>query len=117
MRVKRGVTKKRRHKKILGLAKGYRMSYSKLYRRAKEAVLHAGQYEYNDRKSRPAQFRKEWIKVISSFLDKNNYVSYNKFISNLKKSSIIIDRKVLANLIVTDEAFAKQIYQSSIVID
>ncbi|RMD77733.1 50S ribosomal protein L20 [Candidatus Dojkabacteria bacterium] len=111
MRVKRGVTKRKRHKKILRLTKGYRMTYSKLYRRAKEAVLHAGHYSYNDRKSRPSQMRKEWIRVINSFLSKNNLMSYSKFINCVKKSGIILDRKVIATLVVNNEDFVKEIYR------
>lgn len=105
MRVKRGTTKQRRHKKVLKLAKGYRMTYSKLYRRAKEAVLHAGQYSYNDRKHRAAQFRREWIKVISAYLAQNQYGSYSEFIGKLNNNSIIIDRKILASLAVENPKF------------
>lgn len=110
MRVKRGTTKHRRHKKILKLAKGYRMTYSKLYRRAKQAVMHAGQYSYNDRKHRVSQFRTEWIKVIAANLSKNNYMSYSKFISALTSNSIFIDRKVLADLAVEDPKFFDAVY-------
>lgn len=99
MRIKRGTTKQRRHKKILDLVKGYRMSYGNLYRRAKEAVLHAGQYSYAHRRHRRADFREEWIKVISASLSTTG-LSYSKFIGGLKKNNIQLDRKILAELAV-----------------
>lgn len=97
MRVKRGQTKSAKHKKVLKLAKGYRMSYSKLYRRAKEAVRHAGAYSFAHRRHRRAQIRNEWIKVISSALSEH-FISYSKFFGILKSKNIIIDRKNLAEL-------------------
>jgi len=102
MRVKRGLVKKRKHNKILQLAKGYRMSYSKLYRRAKEAVLHAGQYSYEDRKHRQAQYRKIWIRKIAAVC-KQNSINYSQFINSLKKANVVIDRKILAYLITNHE--------------
>lgn len=98
MRIKRGITKKQKHKKVLKLTKGYRMTRSKLYRKAKEAVLHAGAYEYAHRRHRRAQIREEWIKIISAELTKYNK-SYSQFIGALKKAEIKIDRKNLAELI------------------
>lgn len=97
MRVKRGVTKRARKNKTLELAKGYRMTYSKLYRRAKEAVLHAGQYNYAHRRRRGSQMKEEWIKTISASLI-NYEISYSKFIDGLKKKNIAIDRKNIAEL-------------------
>ena len=99
MRVKRGLTKQRRHKKVLEAAKGYRMTYSKSYRRAKQLLLHSGQYEYAHRRRRSSQFRTEWIKVISASLTEHN-MSYSKFINLLNKNKIAIDRKNLAELAV-----------------
>ncbi|MEO6728510.1 MAG: 50S ribosomal protein L20 [Candidatus Dojkabacteria bacterium] len=99
MRVKRGLTKSRRHKSVLKLAKGYRMTYSKSYRRAKQLLLHSGQYEYAHRRRRSSQFRTEWIKVISASLTEHN-VSYSKFINLLNKHNVTIDRKNLAELAV-----------------
>ena len=98
MRVKRGIIKNRKHKKILELAKGYRMTYSKSYRRAKEAVLHAHQYSYAHRRHRKSEIRKEWIKVISSQLSKYN-IPYNKFINLLKVNNINLNRKIIAEMI------------------
>lgn len=107
MRIKRGITKKQKHKKVLNLAKGYRMSYSKLYRRAKEAILHAGQYSYAHRKHKRAQIKKDWIKVLAASLS-NKSISYSKFIDALKKQNVEIDRKNLAELAVySPEVFDK----------
>ena len=103
MRIKRGVTKNQKHKKVLKLAKGYRMSYSKLYRRAKEAVRHAGQYSYAHRKHRGSQLREEWVSVISAALSKHQ-LSYSKFISGLKTKNIELDRKMLSELAVYSPA-------------
>lgn len=97
MRIKRGITKRAKKKKVLSLAKGYRMSYSKLYKRAKEAVLHAGQYSYAHRRHRRAQMRNEWIKIISAGLV-GTEMSYSKFINALKTKNIDLDRKVLAEM-------------------
>lgn len=97
MRIKRGKAKRQKHNKILKLAKGYRLSYSKSYRRATEASLHAGQYNFNDRKKRQNKFRQTWIKRINAALS-NHDMKYNEFISALKASKIELDRKVLAGL-------------------
>ncbi len=99
MRIKRGKAKKQKHKKVLKAAKGYRLSYSKLYRRAKEATLHAGDYSAKHRRHLRSQKREEWIKTISAMLAGSG-VSYNKFISALKGSKIDIDRKNLASMAV-----------------
>jgi len=105
MRIKRGIIKNRRHKKILKLAKGYRMTYSKLYRRSKEAVMHAYQYSYSHRRRRKSQIRREWIKIISAQLSKHNF-PYNRFISSLKTNHINLNRKVIAEMILnTPEDF------------
>ena len=103
MKVKRDVTKRQRNKKVLKLTKGFRMTYSKSYRRAKEAVKHAGQYEYAHRRHKRAQMRQEWIKVISAGLSDKN-LSYSKFISALKKNNIVMDRKTLAEMAVNSPA-------------
>lgn len=99
MRIKRGTIKRAKHKKVLEKAKGYRMTYSRSYRRAKEAMLHAGQYEYAHRRHRGAQIKVEWIKVISAALV-NTELNYSKFIGALKSNKIEIDRKNLAELVV-----------------
>lgn len=96
-RVKRGVQARRRHKKILKLAKGYYGARSRVFRVAKQAVIKAGQYAYRDRKVRKRQFRALWIARINA-ATRMNGMSYSRFISGLKKADIVIDRKVLADI-------------------
>ena len=100
-RVKRGVQAHRRHKKILKLAKGYYGARSRVFRVAKQAVIKAGQYAYRDRRQRKRQFRALWITRINAGARMNG-LSYSRLISGLKKSSIEIDRKVLADLAIHD---------------
>ncbi len=102
-RVKRGVIARRRHKKILKQAKGYYGARSRVFRVAKQAVIKAGQYAYRDRRQRKRQFRALWIARINAEA-RNNGLSYSRFINGLKKSSIEIDRKVLADLAVHEKA-------------
>ncbi|NOQ35250.1 MAG: 50S ribosomal protein L20 [Methylococcaceae bacterium] len=105
-RVKRGVTARARHKKILKQAKGYYGARSRVYRVAKQAVIKAGQYAYRDRKQRKRQFRALWIVRINAAARMNG-ISYSRLINGLTKANVIIDRKVLADLAVRDmEAFA-----------
>jgi len=110
MRVKRGKVKKKKHKKVLKQAKGYRLTYSKLYRRAKEALLHAGQYSYNHRKKRGNEFRKLWIQRINGAL-KSYDLSYSKFINLLKKKKVALNRKMLAELAVNEPEVLKAIVE------
>ena len=106
-RVKRGVTAHARHKKILNLAKGYRGRRKNVYRIAKQAVMKAGQYAYRDRRQRKRQFRALWITRINAAARECG-LSYSVFMNGLKKASIEIDRKVLADLAVYDKtAFGK----------
>ncbi|MGH8547201.1 MAG: 50S ribosomal protein L20 [Methylococcales bacterium] len=106
-RVKRGVTAKARHKKILSQAKGYYGARSRVFRVAKQAVIKAGQYAYRDRKQRKRQFRQLWIIRINAAAREFG-LSYSRFMDGLKKASIEIDRKVLADLAVKDKnAFAE----------
>lgn len=97
MRVKTGIVRHRKHKKILKLARGYWMSRSKLYTKAKEAVLHAGSYAYHGRKRRKRDFRTLWIQRINAGLTDSG-LSYSKFIQALKQNKIELDRKILAEL-------------------
>jgi large subunit ribosomal protein L20 len=97
MRVKGSIVRKRRHKKVLSKTKGYRMTKSKLYKVANEAYLHAGQYSYNDRKKRNAQFRSVWIQKINAACKQNN-IQYKEFIHSLKEKDIQLNRKVLADI-------------------
>lgn len=111
MRIKRGETKRAKHKKVLKLTSGYRMSYHKLYRKAKEAVLHAGQYSYAHRRRRKSQIKTEWIKAISSALMPFN-MSYSAFMGNLKKNNVSIDRKNIAEMAVTNPDHFKSLVES-----
>lgn len=105
-RVKRGVVARRRHKKILARAKGYYGARSRVYRVAFQAVIKAGQYAYRDRRQRKRQFRALWITRINAAARMNG-LSYSRLIDGLKKASIEVDRKMLADLAVFDQgAFA-----------
>jgi large subunit ribosomal protein L20 len=105
-RVKRGVTARARHKKVLDLAKGYRGRRGNVFRIAKEAVMKAGQYAYRDRRNKKRDFRVLWIARINA-ATRELGMSYSLFMNALKKAEIEIDRKVLADLAVMDKpAFA-----------
>ena len=105
-RVKRGVTARSRHKKVLGKAKGYYGARSKVYRVAKQAVIKAGQYEYRDRRQRKRQFRALWIARINAAARMHG-LSYSRLINGLNRADVDIDRKVLADIAVHDpDAFA-----------
>ncbi len=106
-RVKRGVTARARHKKVLDQAKGYRGRRNSVYRIAKEAVMKAGQYAYRDRRQRKRQFRSLWIARINAAARELG-LNYSLLINGLKKAEIEVDRKVLADLAVFDKpAFAQ----------
>src|SRR5260370_8911555 len=100
-RVKRGVTAKARHKKILAKSKGYRGRRANVYRIAKEAVMKAGQYQYRDRRNRKREFRALWIARINAAVRELG-MTYSVFMDGLKKASIHIDRKRLPDLAVPD---------------
>ena len=102
-RVKRGVTARARHKKVLDQAKGYRGRRSTVYRIAKEAVMKAGQYAYRDRRNKKRVFRQLWIARINA-ASRGLGLTYSKFMAGLKKANIDIDRKVLADMAVNDPA-------------
>ena len=102
-RVKRGVTARARHKKVLDLAKGYRGRRKNVYRVAKEAVMKAGQYQYRDRRQRKRQFRALRIARINAAARELG-LKYSTLMDGLKKANIEIDRKVLADLAVQDAA-------------
>jgi len=110
-RVKRGVTARARHKKVLDQAKGYRGRRSKVYRIAKQAVMRAGQYAYRDRRNKKRVFRALWITRINAAAREHG-VTYSVFMSGLKRASIELDRKVLADMAVMDKpAFAAIVKQ------
>ncbi|MEW6562002.1 MAG: 50S ribosomal protein L20 [Pseudomonadota bacterium] len=111
-RVKRGVTARARHKKVLELAKGYRGRRKNVYRIAKEAVMKAGQYAYRDRRQRKRQFRTLWIARINAAVREQG-MTYSVFMNGLKKAAIEIDRKVLSDMAVFDKAaFAQLVGQA-----
>jgi large subunit ribosomal protein L20 len=102
-RVKRGVTARARHKKVLDLAKGYRGRRGNVYRIAKQAVMRAGQYAYRDRRNKKRDFRRLWITRINAAAHQND-MSYSVFMNGLKKAGIEVDRKILAEIAVSDPA-------------
>ena len=106
-RVKRGVTAHARHKKIIAQAKGYRGRRKNVFRVAKQAVIRAGQMAYRDRRQRKRQFRALWIVRINA-ATREHGLSYRRFIDGLGKAGIAIDRKLLAELAISDRtAFAQ----------
>jgi len=96
-RVKRGVQKRARRKKIIKLAKGFKWQRKSNYRAAKEALMHAWTYAYRDRRNKKRDFRNLWNIKISAICRENG-ISYSRFINAIKKADIIIDRKVLSQL-------------------
>jgi len=102
-RVKRGVTARARHKKILALAKGYRGRRKNVFRIAKQAVMKAGQYAYRDRRTKKRVFRQLWIARINA-ASRGLGLTYSKFIAGLKKARIDLDRKVLSDMAIHDPA-------------
>lgn len=113
-RVKRGTVARAHHKKVMDAAKGYRGRRSSVFRVAKEAVMKAGQYAYRDRRQRKRQFRALWIARINAAVREMGVeMNYSQFMNGLKKASIDIDRKVLADMAVFDQpAFAKVVEQA-----
>lgn len=102
-RVKRSVNAKKKRREVLDSAKGYRGQRSRLYRKAKEQMLHSKTYEFRDRRHRKGQFRKLWIQRINAAARANG-ITYNRFIQGLALAGIEVDRKNLAELAVTDAA-------------
>ncbi len=100
-RVKRGVTKRRRHKKILALARGYRGSSSRNYKWAKEAVIHAWSHAYRHRRERKGDFRRLWILRINAAARQAG-ITYHQFMHGLRVANMEINRKMLADLAVRD---------------
>ncbi|MGO1766019.1 50S ribosomal protein L20 [Advenella sp. S44] len=111
-RVKRGVTARARHKKVIAAAKGYRGRRGNVFRIAKQAVMRAGQYAYRDRRNKKRTFRALWITRINAAVRENG-ITYSVFIAGLKKAAIELDRKVLADMAVNDKAgFAAVVKQA-----
>jgi large subunit ribosomal protein L20 len=108
MRIKRGFKARRRRQKVLKLAKGFRGGHSKLFRTAADTVDRSLNYAYRDRKQRKRQFRRLWIARINAAARMND-LSYSRFISGLKKADVNLDRKVLAELAISDPSGFAQI--------
>ena len=108
MRIKRGYKARRRRQKVLKLAKGFRGGHSKLFRTAADTVDRALNYAFRDRKQRKRQFRRLWIARINAAARMND-LSYSRFIAGLKKADVSLDRKVLAELAISDPAGFSQI--------
>jgi large subunit ribosomal protein L20 len=107
MRVKRGVTARKKRRKILKLAKGYYGARRRLYRVATEAVERALKFAFRDRRARKREFRSIWIARISAAARENN-ISYSKLINGMKKAGIELDRKVLSEIAIHDpQGFSK----------
>ena len=111
-RVRSGPVSRRRHKKIIKQAKGHRGVRHKLFKRANESVMHALQYAYEHRRDRKADFRRLWITRINAAARLHG-LSYSRLINGLTKAGVEIDRKVLADLAVRDEAAFAQIAQKA----
>jgi large subunit ribosomal protein L20 len=111
-RVKRGVTARARHKKILAQAKGFRGRRGNVFRIAKEAVMKAGQYAYRDRRNKKRDFRRLWIARINAAVRECG-LTYSQFIYGLTKAGVTLDRKVLADIAVEDKTgFAALVAQA-----
>ena len=111
-RVKNGVVTKQRHKKVLKQAKGYFGSKHRLYRTAKEQLMHSGAYAYRDRRNNKRNFRKLWITRINAACRMND-ISYSKFIDGLNKAGIEINRKMLSEIAISDEKAFEGLVQVS----
>ncbi|QJC33596.1 50S ribosomal protein L20 [Enterobacteriaceae endosymbiont of Donacia provostii] len=112
VRIKRGVTAKKRHKKILKKAKGYYGARSRSYRSAFQAVIKSGQYAYRDRKQKKRKFRQLWIMQINAAARQKN-ISYSYLIYKLKKNNININRKMLANIAISENLIFNKLINHS----
>ena len=111
-RVKRAVNAKKHHKAVLEKAKGYYGHRSRTFRAANEAVMHAGQYAFRDRRAKKGEFRRLWIQRINAGCRLND-MSYSRFIAGLNAAGIEVDRKVLADLAVTAAAAFASIVEAA----
>jgi large subunit ribosomal protein L20 len=102
-RVKRGVTARNRHKKVLGRAKGYYGNKSRSFRAANEQLMRSGQYAFRDRRARKGEFRRLWIQRINAGC-RHHDLSYSRFIAGLTSAGVAVDRRILADLAVSDPA-------------
>ncbi len=111
MRVKGGIKAKRKHNKVLKMAKGFWGKHGNTIRKAKETLLHAGQYAYDHRKKKKRDFRSLWITRINAAVRENG-MQYNQFIKKLSDKNVAIDRKILAQIAVEDPTGFKGIVES-----
>jgi large subunit ribosomal protein L20 len=111
-RVKRGSKRVQRRKKILTLAKGYRLTKSKLHRSAKESVDRALRFAYRDRRTKKRDFRSLFIMRVGAAARQNN-ISYSRFISGLKKASILLDRRILAEIAIEDPETFRELTETA----
>ena len=109
-RVKRSVTARQRHKKVLKKARGYYGNKSRSFRAANEQVMRSGQYAFRDRRARKGEFRRLWIQRINAACRQND-MSYSRFIAGLNAAGIEVDRKILADLAVSDPAAFTQLVE------
>lgn len=107
-RVKNGAVTKARHKKVLKQAKGYFGSKHRLYKTAKEQLMHSGQYAYRDRKQKKREFRKLWITRINAACRQND-ISYSRFIEGLTKAGVEINRKMLSEIAISNPEYFKEL--------
>ncbi len=112
-RVKRGVPARKRHKKIIDMAKGHKGQRHRVFKRANESVIHALDYTYRHRRERKADFRKLWIARINAAARLSG-ISYSRFIDGLNKAGIAIDRKMLADLAVREPKAFAEIVQKAV---
>ena len=111
-RVKRGVTARARHKKLLKKANGYQGAKSRVYRAAKQQVIKSGQYAYRDRRVKKREFRALWIQRINAATNELG-LSYSRFIDGLTKAGLAVDRKILSDIAIHDKpAFAALVAQA-----
>ncbi|GIK83571.1 MAG: 50S ribosomal protein L20 [Patescibacteria group bacterium] len=114
-RVKTGITRRKRHKKVLDSNKGFRGANSRLYKRAHEAYMHAGMYAYIGRRLRKRDMRKLWIiRINAALTELGEGLKYSRFINALKKANISIDRKMLAEIAVSDFRTFKDIVKAAV---
>ena len=111
-RVKNGAVTKARHKKVLKAAKGYFGSKHRLYKSAKEQLMHSGQYAFRDRKQKKRDFRKLWITRINAACRMND-ISYSRFIEGLTKAGVLVNRKMLSEIAINDPKAFSELVQVS----
>ena len=111
-RVRNGAVTKARHKKVLKQAKGYFGSKHRLYKTAKEQLMHSGKYAFRDRKQRKRDFRKLWITRINAAC-RENEISYSRFINGLTKAGVLVNRKMLSEIAINDKKAFKELVKTA----